>query len=71
MQTGIEQLFGQTLKPGLRPLFHESYKDVKYVLDEEEYSEADVNDVFTKRFRARFDGMVEGYKVRMRIVALV
>ncbi|RUP47454.1 COG4 transport protein-domain-containing protein [Jimgerdemannia flammicorona] len=64
LQTGIEQLFGQTLKPRLRPLFHDSYKDVKYVLDGDEYAEADANDVFAKRFRAGFDGMVEGYKVR-------
>ena len=45
LNAGLEQLFVQTLKPRIRPLYQEAYRDVKYVLDEDEYNEADSNDL--------------------------
>ncbi|ORX50457.1 hypothetical protein DM01DRAFT_1363646 [Hesseltinella vesiculosa] len=62
LHTGMEQLLGQILKPRLRPLFQDAYREVKYVLDEEEYNEAELDDIFVKRFLHGFDNMVQLYK---------
>ncbi|KAL1916355.1 uncharacterized protein VTP21DRAFT_5972 [Calcarisporiella thermophila] len=62
LQSGIEQLFGQTIKPRLRPLFQEAYREVKYVLEEDEFHEADLSDVFVHRFRAGFSSLIAVYK---------
>ncbi|KAI8073145.1 COG4 transport protein-domain-containing protein [Gongronella butleri] len=62
LHTGMEQLLGQILKPRLRPLFQEAYRDVKYVLEEEEYNEAELDELFVKRFQHGFDGMVQLYR---------
>ncbi|KAI7863063.1 COG4 transport protein-domain-containing protein [Spinellus fusiger] len=62
LKNGIEQLMSQILKPRIRPMFQESYHEVKYVLDEEEYNEADVEDLFVKRFRNGFDVLMNLYR---------
>ncbi|KAI8355710.1 COG4 transport protein-domain-containing protein [Blakeslea trispora] len=62
LQNGIEQLVNQILKPRIRPLFQESYREVKYVLEEDEYNEADVEERFLKRFRRGFDSLTSGYQ---------
>ncbi|KAI8097538.1 COG4 transport protein-domain-containing protein [Halteromyces radiatus] len=62
LQNGMEQLLGQTIKPRIRPLFQESYREVKYVLEEDEYNEADLDEVFMKRFRHGFDNMINSYR---------
>lgn len=40
------------------------YKDVSYVLDDDGYAAAELNDVVRKRFVKAWEGLVEGYKVR-------
>ncbi|KAG2176632.1 hypothetical protein INT44_007296 [Umbelopsis vinacea] len=62
LNAGLEQLFGQTLKPRVRPLFQEAYRDVKYVLDEDEYNEADSNDAFVRRFTQGFSKLIDIYR---------
>lgn len=62
LNSGLEQLFGQTLKPRVRPLFQEAYRDVKYVLDEDEYNEADANDLFVRRFTQGFSKLIDIYR---------
>lgn len=62
LQTGLEQLMNQILKPHIRPLFQQAYREVKYVLEEDEYNEAEVEEVFVNRFRNGFDKMVETYR---------
>jgi hypothetical protein len=62
LNSGLEQLFGQTLKPRIRPLFQEAYRDVKYVLDEEEYDEAESSDAFIRRFTQGFTKLIESYR---------
>jgi hypothetical protein len=62
LNAGLEQLFLQTLKPRVRPLFQEAYRDVKYVLDEDEYNEADSNDVFVRRFTQGFTKLIDVYR---------
>ncbi|KAI8375685.1 COG4 transport protein-domain-containing protein [Choanephora cucurbitarum] len=62
LQHGIEQLVNQILKPRIRPLFQEAYREVKYVLEEDEYNEADIEERFLKRFRRGFDSLVAIYR---------
>ncbi|KAI7854030.1 COG4 transport protein-domain-containing protein [Circinella umbellata] len=62
LQSGMEQLMGQILKPRIRPLFQHGYREVKYVLEEDEYNEADVDELFVKRFRSGFDKLIDSYQ---------
>jgi hypothetical protein len=62
LNAGLEQLFLQTLKPRIRPLYQEAYRDVKYVLDEDEYNEADSNDLFVRRFTQGFSKLIDIYR---------
>ncbi|KAJ7063050.1 COG4 transport protein-domain-containing protein [Mycena amicta] len=62
LRSGIEQLFNQLLRPKLRNLIPDVYKDVSYVLDEESYSTAEYQDVVRKRFIKAWEGLVDGYK---------
>lgn len=50
------------MKPRIRPLFQESYKEVKYVLEEEEYNESDIEERFVKRFRQGFEQLIQIYR---------
>ena len=50
LRVGIEQLFNQLLRPKLRTLLTDVYKDVSYVLDEDAYTAAEYQDVVRKRF---------------------
>lgn len=52
----------QILKPRIRPLFQEAYKEVKYVLEEDEYNEADIEERFVKRFRRGFENLISIYR---------
>lgn len=62
LKHGIEQLVNQILKPRMRPLYQESYREVKYVLEEDEYNEADIEERFIKRFRQGFSRLIQSYK---------
>ncbi len=52
------------MKPRIKPILQEAYKDIKYVLDEDEYHEQESNDNFAKRFITGFDSLINIYKVR-------
>jgi hypothetical protein len=71
LKTGIEQLFNQLLRPKLRTLIIDVYKDVSYVLDEDGYAAAEYQDVVRKRFVKAWEGLVEGYKVIYLTITLV
>ncbi|KAG0194232.1 Golgi transport complex subunit 4 [Apophysomyces sp. BC1034] len=58
LKNGMEQLHNQILKPWIRPLFQGAYREVKYVLEEDEYNEADIEELFVKRFRHTFDTLI-------------
>lgn len=64
-KAGLEQLFNQLVRPRLRPLLSEVYKDVSYKLDEDAYSEAEYRDEVRKRFVKGWDGLLAGYKVSL------
>ncbi|KAF9138445.1 Golgi transport complex subunit 4 [Linnemannia schmuckeri] len=59
---GIEELFERTLKPRLRPLLQDSYKDIKYVVTDEEYAEQEALNSFVNRFMSGLDNLVDAFK---------
>lgn len=65
---GVEQLFNQLLRPKLRTLLADVYKDVSYVLDEDAYAAAEYQDVVRKRFIKAWESLAEGYKVRHGVI---
>ncbi|EIW60719.1 COG4-domain-containing protein [Trametes versicolor FP-101664 SS1] len=62
LRAGVEQLFNQLLRPKLRTFIPDVYKDVSYVLDEDGYSGAELQDLVRKRFVKAWEGLIEGYK---------
>lgn len=60
---GVEQLFNQLIRPKLRNLVPDIYKDISYVLDDDGYSTADYQDLTRKRFVKVWEILVDGYKV--------
>lgn len=64
-QSGLDHLFNQLVRPRLRPLLSEVYKDVSYVLDEDAYNESEYRDEVRKRFVKLWEGLLSGYKVRI------
>ncbi|CAE6388417.1 unnamed protein product [Rhizoctonia solani] len=62
VKTGIDNLFTQLVKPRLRSLIPEVYRDVTYVLDESSYSAAENGDVVKKRFVKGWGEVVGSYK---------
>jgi hypothetical protein len=67
LRVGVEQLFNQLLRPKLRTLLADVYKDVSYVLDDDAYAAAEYQDVVRKRFIKAWEGLAEGYKVRQDV----
>ncbi|CDO69043.1 hypothetical protein BN946_scf184834.g50 [Trametes cinnabarina] len=62
LRAGIEQLFNQLLRPKLRTFIPDVYKDVSYVLDEDGYAAAELQDLVRKRFVRAWEALIEGYK---------
>lgn len=62
LRSGIEQLFNQLVRPKLRTFVPDVYRDVSYVLSEEEYAAAEYTDVVRKRFIRALDILLDGYK---------
>lgn len=63
-QSGLDHLFNQLLRPRLRPLLSDVYKDVTYLLDEESYADAEYRDDVRKRFVKAWEALLVGYRVR-------
>lgn len=51
------------MRPKLRTLIPDVYKDVSYVLDDDSYSAAEYQDVVRKRFIKAWESLADGYKV--------
>ncbi|KAM0788201.1 hypothetical protein ACM66B_001360 [Microbotryomycetes sp. NB124-2] len=62
LKAGLDHLFNQLLRPKLRPLLTDMYKDVSYVLDEDAYAEAEYRDEVRKRFVRSWEVLLGGYK---------
>ena len=44
-------------------MLQDAYKDVRYVLSEQEFFEQEANDPFVQRFVRGFDGLIDLYQV--------
>lgn len=55
------------MRPRLRTLIPDVYKDVSYVLDEDGYAAAEYQDIVRKRFVKVWEGLTDGYKVSFTI----
>lgn len=64
LKSGLDHLFNQLVRPKLRPLLSEVYKDVSYKLDEDAYNEAEYRDDVRKRFVKGWDVLMSAYRVR-------
>lgn len=64
LKSSLDHLFNQLVRPKLRPLLSEVYKDVSYKLDEDAYSEAEYRDDVRKRFVKGWDALMSAYRVR-------
>lgn len=62
LRVGVEQLFNQLIRPKLRTLIPDVYKDVSYVLDDGAYSAAEYQDVVRKRFIKSWESLLDVYK---------
>ncbi|KAF9917094.1 Golgi transport complex subunit 4 [Lobosporangium transversale] len=62
LNQGIEELFERTLRPRLRPLLLDSYREIKYVVTDEEYAEQEALNSFVHRFMSGFDALIEPFK---------
>jgi conserved oligomeric Golgi complex subunit 4 len=65
MKAGLEQFFGQLIRPRLRALLDDCYRDVTYVLNESTFTEAEEGDLIRKRFIRQWQALFEGYRVRI------
>ncbi|CAE7161050.1 unnamed protein product, partial [Rhizoctonia solani] len=62
VKTGIDNLFTQLVKPRLRSLIPDVYRDFTYVLDESSYNAAEHDDAIRKRFVKGWGEVVGSYK---------
>ncbi|KAG6811170.1 hypothetical protein H0H92_008654 [Tricholoma furcatifolium] len=62
LRLGIEQVFNQLVRPKLRTIITDVYKDVSYSLDEDAYAIAEHQDLVRKRFIKAWEGLVDGFK---------
>ncbi|KAL8286854.1 hypothetical protein RQP46_003860 [Phenoliferia psychrophenolica] len=62
LKAGLDHLFNQLLRPRLRPILSDVYKDVSYILDEDAYAEAEYRDDVRKRFVKAWEGLLAGYR---------
>ncbi|GJJ12454.1 hypothetical protein Clacol_006696 [Clathrus columnatus] len=65
-KNGIEQLFNQLIRPRLRSLMGDIYKDTHYQLDGESFATAESQDLIRKRFAKMWESLTDGIKDMLR-----
>ncbi|ORX51471.1 COG4-domain-containing protein [Piromyces finnis] len=58
----ILNCFNEKIKGKIKPLLNESYKDIKYILNDDEYAEQDSNNLFIKRLINGINGLIIPFK---------
>ncbi|KAJ2794150.1 Golgi transport complex subunit 4, partial [Coemansia furcata] len=53
-QRSLEQFSAQVIKPWVRAILQQSYRDIKYVLTDEEFNDVQNDNLFQKRFVLKF-----------------
>ncbi|KAJ2801177.1 MCM DNA helicase complex subunit, partial [Coemansia guatemalensis] len=64
-QRSLEQLGVQVLKPWMRTILQHSYRDIKYVLTDEEFNDVQNDNLFQKRFVLKFGILFEQLNLRL------
>ncbi|KAJ2908261.1 Golgi transport complex subunit 4, partial [Coemansia aciculifera] len=64
-QRSLEQLGAQVVKPWVRAILQQSYRDIKYVLSDEEFNDVQNDNLFQKRFVLKFAAMAKQLKRRL------
>lgn len=62
-KSGLDLLFNQLIRPRLRNLIPDIYKEVSYALDEDSYLLAESQDHVRKRFTKAWENILDGFKV--------
>ncbi|KAH8923093.1 COG4-domain-containing protein [Atractiella rhizophila] len=62
VKAGVNQLFNQLVRPKLRTLMSDCYKDVSYELDEDGHSEAEFQDLVRKRFVKGWEQLINVFR---------
>lgn len=62
MQSGLDQLFNQLVRPRLRNFLTDCYRDITYLLDEDAYTESDYSNLFQKRFLKAWEVLTDPYR---------
>ncbi|KAJ3162277.1 Golgi transport complex subunit 4, partial [Irineochytrium annulatum] len=63
LMTWVENMFNQTIKPRIKSqILQDSYKDIRYVLGEDEYAEQDAADLLVKRMVGAISKMLGVYQ---------
>ncbi|KAI9500250.1 COG4 transport protein-domain-containing protein [Coemansia spiralis] len=64
-QRSLEQLGLHVLKPWVRSILQQSYRDIKYVLTDEEFNDVQNDNLFQKRFVLKFGSLAQQLKHRL------
>lgn len=65
-QQALERVVGaQALKPQIRSILQQSYRDIKYVLTDEEFNDMQNDNLFQKRFMLKFGQLVTQLRERL------
>ncbi|KAJ2493111.1 Golgi transport complex subunit 4 [Coemansia sp. RSA 2050] len=64
-QRSLEQFGAQVIKPWMRAILQQSYRDIKYVLTDEEFNDVQNDNLFQKRFVLKFGLLVRQLKQRL------
>ncbi|ORY20883.1 COG4-domain-containing protein [Neocallimastix californiae] len=58
----ILNCFNEKIKGRIKPLLNESFKDIKYILNDDEYAEQDSNNLFVKRLINGINKLITPFK---------
>ncbi|KAJ2827656.1 Golgi transport complex subunit 4, partial [Coemansia furcata] len=64
-QRSLEQFSAQVIKPWVRAILQQSYRDIKYVLTDEEFNDVQNDNLFQKRFVLKFGLLIRQLKQRL------
>ncbi|KAJ2746170.1 Golgi transport complex subunit 4 [Coemansia sp. BCRC 34301] len=64
-QRSLEQFGAHVAKPWVRAILQQSYRDIKYVLTDEEFNDVQNDNLFQKRFVLKFAGLARQLKHRL------
>ncbi|KAJ2720714.1 Golgi transport complex subunit 4 [Coemansia sp. Benny D115] len=64
-QRALDQIGAHVLKPWMRAILQQSYRDIKYVLTDEEFNDVQNDNLFQKRFTLKFAHLARQLRLRL------